>query len=135
MQENGDMMSSSSENSNSAHLSQIERDGFSIIPDVFGPEEVDAILSELTSILIVGRPGVLDQYGRIYAARNVLQLWPKVALVWRRSPLPELLHHFFGPYFGLVRVLYFDKPPEQGWSLPWHKDLTIAVRNNKLPTS
>ncbi len=27
-------------------------------------------------------------------------------------------------------MLYFDKPPERTWSLPWHKDLTIAVRDN-----
>lgn len=32
-----------------------------------------------------------------------------------------------GSEFGLVRVLYFDKPPERTWSLPWHKDLTIAI--------
>jgi hypothetical protein len=30
--------------------------------------------------------------------------------------------------------LYFDKPPEQSWALPWHKDMTIAVRNNRLPS-
>src|SRR5262249_11408360 len=35
---------------------------------------------------------------------------------------------------GLVRVLYFDKPPGQSWALPWHKDLTIAVRDNALPS-
>ena len=32
-----------------------------------------------------------------------------------------------GPSAGLVRVLFFDKPPEQSWSLPWHKDQSIAV--------
>jgi ectoine hydroxylase-related dioxygenase (phytanoyl-CoA dioxygenase family) len=31
----------------------------------------------------------------------------------------------------LVRVLYFDKPPARTWGLPWHKDLTIAVRDNR----
>jgi ectoine hydroxylase-related dioxygenase (phytanoyl-CoA dioxygenase family) len=32
----------------------------------------------------------------------------------------------------LVRALFFDKPLEETWSLPWHKDLTIAVRDNRL---
>ena len=27
-----------------------------------------------------------------------------------------------------MRVLYFDKPPQQSWTLPWHKDMTVAVR-------
>src|SRR5262249_58384817 len=34
----------------------------------------------------------------------------------------------------LVRVLFFDKPPERSWALPWHKDLTVAVRDNRLPS-
>jgi ectoine hydroxylase-related dioxygenase (phytanoyl-CoA dioxygenase family) len=26
--------------------------------------------------------------------------------------------------------LYFDKPPGSDWALPWHRDLTIAVRRH-----
>lgn len=33
-----------------------------------------------------------------------------------------------------MRGLYFDKPPAGSWSLPWHRDLTIAVRDNTLPS-
>ena len=119
---------------NSRALEEVRESGYWMIPGIFDPAEVDAIVSELSQALIVGRPGVLDQGGRIYAARNILQLWPKVANVWRRPPLPEILRDVLGPEFGLVRVLFFDKPPEQSWSLPWHKDLTIAVRNNRLPS-
>jgi ectoine hydroxylase-related dioxygenase (phytanoyl-CoA dioxygenase family) len=48
--------------------------------------------------------------------------------------LSDALTAVLGPEFGLVRTLYFDKPPERTWSLPWHKDLTIAVRENRLPS-
>jgi Phytanoyl-CoA dioxygenase (PhyH) len=116
-------------------IQEINDLGYSLIPAVFQPEEIGSIIDELTQALIMGRPGVLDQAGRIYAARNVLELWPKAIDVWRRSPLLEILHAVLGPNFGLVRVLFFDKPPEQTWSLPWHKDLTIAVRDNRMPTS
>ncbi len=132
--EKREMTTSTSKETDSGVISQIERDGFATLPDVFDPVEVDAITTELTQALVIGRPGVLEQAGRIYAARNILQLWPKVADVWRRPPLPEILREVLGPDFGLVRVLFFDKPPEQSWSLPWHKDLTIAVRNNRLPS-
>jgi ectoine hydroxylase-related dioxygenase (phytanoyl-CoA dioxygenase family) len=27
----------------------------------------------------------------------------------------------------LVRALFFDKPPDRRWSLPWHRDTNIAV--------
>jgi ectoine hydroxylase-related dioxygenase (phytanoyl-CoA dioxygenase family) len=39
-----------------------------------------------------------------------------------------------GPHFGLVRGLFFDKPPARSWALPWHKDMTIAVKDNRVPS-
>src|SRR5260370_40421328 len=75
---------------------------------------------------------IRGESGSVYAARNVLALWPQAASVWRQPPLMEILSHLLGSGFGLVRGLYFDKPPERTWALPWHKDLTIAVRDNRL---
>ncbi len=70
---------------------------------------------------------VRHREGAVYAARNVLDLCPLAASCWRRPMLIDLLSHVLGPECGLVRGLYFDKPPDQTWALPWHKDLTIAV--------
>ncbi len=55
-------------------------------------------------------------------------MFEPVKTIWRRPPLLELLRGVLGPEVGLVRVLFFDKPPERTWALPWHKDLTIAVK-------
>ena len=30
-----------------------------------------------------------------------------------------------------VRALLFDKPPEANWKVPWHQDLSIAVRHKR----
>ncbi len=32
----------------------------------------------------------------------------------------------------MVRALFFDKPPERTWNLPWHKDTAISVRDNSI---
>src|SRR5947208_2732429 len=77
-----------------------------------------------------GAGGEASAAGAVYAARNVLAFFPEVADCWRRPPLPELLAAVLGSAFGLVRALWFDKPPDRTWSLPWHKDLTIAVRRH-----
>lgn len=118
-------------------LQEIERDGFAVVPAVYEGGGVDELTRELERALAAPceATSVRSRAGNVYAARNVLQLWPRSADVWRRSPLPELLGDVLGPEFGLVRVLYFDKPPEQSWSLPWHKDMTIAVRDNRLPSA
>jgi hypothetical protein len=118
-------------------ITQIEREGFTVIRRVFAQQEVEAILRELGTALQPRQEAtaIRSDAGTVYAARNLLTLWPPVADVWRRPPLPEILAAVLGNQFGLVRVLYFDKPPERTWALPWHKDLTIAVCNNRLPSN
>jgi hypothetical protein len=118
--------------------SRIERDGYALLPAAFDVEAVAAMLDSLEAVFHASAgedASIRSQEGVIYAARNVLQLWPDAATAWRRSQLPEILAAVLGPDFGLVRVLYFDKPPAQSWALPWHKDLTIAVKDNRLPSA
>ena len=96
------------------------------------------MIADLTAIFsspIEGDPALRSQSGGVYGARNVLELWPPVRQLWRQPPLGSVLEELLGSELGLVRVLYFDKPPGQSWSLPWHKDMTIAVRNNRLPSA
>jgi hypothetical protein len=115
---------------------QIERDGFAVLPGVLDAAGVDAVISGLEAALHLRQEAtaIRSDAGNVYAARNLLTLWPPVADLWRAPPLPEILAAVLGEHFGLVRVLYFDKPPDRTWALPWHKDLTIAVRDNWLPS-
>lgn len=121
--------------SNSPLLSQIADLGFALIADVFPTSEVEQIQEELSRVLSGAKAAVIQREGVVVGARNLLQVWPGLAHIWRRQPLLALLREVLGPQFGLVRVLYFDKPPAQTWCLPWHKDLTIAVRDNRQPSS
>ena len=116
----------------------LDRNGFTLLGEVFDGAEIDELATELSRVLAVAssEPGAIRSYaGSVYAARNVLDLFPPAIDVWQREPLIEVLGETLGPEFGLVRGLYFDKPPERSWSLPWHKDLTIAVERNDLPTA
>jgi hypothetical protein len=113
----------------------VTRDGFAVLPGVLSESQVEAILAGLGDALARAagaEAAVMGEAGGIYAARNVLLLWPEAAETWRQPPLPRALAEILGTGFGLVRVLYFDKPPDQTWALPWHKDLTVAVRDNRL---
>jgi len=119
------------------YQTQVERDGFVVLRQVFDPQHVEAMLTGLTAALAGGADNegaIRSEAGVVSAARNVLRLWPPAATIWRQPALVEALADLLGPAFGLVRVLFFDKPPEASWALPWHKDLTIAVRDNRLPS-
>src|SRR5439155_10545913 len=96
--------------------SQLDRDGFVLLPGVFRARQVELMLCELTAGL-QGPHGdaatMRSAAGNVYGARNLLELWPGSAVVWRQPPLPAALATTLGADYGLVRVLYFDKPPDR----------------------
>jgi len=114
-------------------IGDLERDGFARLPGLFDTAECDALVASLERHLRQERqrqqadPVIRGSEGTIYAARHLLEFWPEAATFWRKTTLVETLVTLLGPSAGLVRMLFFDKPPGQSWALPWHKDLTIAV--------
>jgi hypothetical protein len=115
-----------------AQRNQLERDGFTVLPGMFSPEEVGDRLGGLEEAFARSGNGVLRSSRAIYGARNVAQLWPGVVDAWRKAPLVDFARAVLGPGAGLVRVLFFDKSPEQSWTLPFHRDMTIAVMDNTV---
>jgi hypothetical protein len=114
---------------------RLSEHGFLLLPRVFSAGECGDLIAGVTAALETHRDdaATLQQHsGVIYGARNLLSLFPPARDVWRREPLLSLLREILGSGFGLVRGLYFDKPPESTWSLPWHQDRTIAVVDNSI---
>lgn len=110
---------------------EILESGFAVLPHVISAEKVDELVGGLDAVMnrsAEAEGPIRDKAGTVYAGRNLLRLFEPAKTIWRCSPLLELLRDVLGPEFGLVRALFFDKPPERTWSLPWHKDLTIAVK-------
>ena len=72
--------------------------------------------------------------GHVCTARDLLDSVSSLRTFWQNRILLETLKAVLGDDFGLVRVLYFDKPPDRTWSLPWHKDTAIAVKDHSRPS-
>jgi ectoine hydroxylase-related dioxygenase (phytanoyl-CoA dioxygenase family) len=115
----------------SAVQDAIETDGLAIVRGVFGPDQVACLASDLDRELSSAGPSVLQSRSRVYGARNLTDIWPPALAVAGDSTLREHLAVVLGDAFGLVRSIFFDKPPGRTWSLPWHRDMTIAVRQAK----
>ena len=113
----------------------LDRDGFHLLRGVFSGADCDGLLAEWAAACATGDDGLMRSgTGAVYGARNVLDRWPGVLRVIQQPALWAALRTVLGDRFGLVRILFFDKPPGESWALPWHKDLAIAVRDNRRPS-
>ena len=104
--------------------------GRKLIRDVYSANQLKALQDAVASLGDQIDSAVRQNSGAVYAARNILDLVPSLATIWKTDQLVECIHEILGDRVGLVRGLFFDKPPEQTWALPWHKDLLIAVANS-----
>ena len=115
----------------------IDRDGFAVLRHVFDRCEIDRSLDDLECVLRMQKDeegSIRSSRELVYAARNLISVWPRSLELARAPALCQTVCELLGPGCGLVRALFFDKPPGRSWSLPWHKDMTIAVRDNSQPS-
>ena len=116
-------------------VTQLHQNGYALLCDVYCAAEVESLTARLLTALNSAEPSVLRSRGHTYGSRDLIRLLPEISDIPRRPLLQQFVGSILGPHAGLVRALYFDKPPERSWSLPWHKDLAIAVKRNDLPST
>ncbi len=115
----------------------LQSDGFCLLSRAVSIETVERLLHVCRDAFDGDSEGVRarSSRGHVYAARNLIESIPEVSTIWRCESLMTFLGDQLGDQFGLVRVLFFDKPPDRTWALPWHKDTAIAVKDNTLPST
>lgn len=92
----------------------LERDGFAIIPDVLSPDALRELLGLLGPVHGAGDRGLLDL--------------PEMIAFARSESLLALVRPYLTAFPLPVRAISFDKSPESNWLVPWHQDLTVAVK-------
>lgn len=106
-------------------LEDIERHGFSIVPDVTTIAEADALIEILDE---AGNRDGIRRRGGVLAIRNLLELVPAVADLAASSKVRNIAQTVLGERCFAVRGILFDKTPDTNWKVSWHQDLTIAVK-------
>lgn len=112
----------------------LEKDGFCLLRRAVSIETIDRLLHVCRDAFESDSDGAKarSSRGHVYAARNLIESIPEVSTVWRCESLMTFLREQLGDQFGLVRALFFDKPPDRTWALAWHRDTSIAVKDNSL---
>jgi ectoine hydroxylase-related dioxygenase (phytanoyl-CoA dioxygenase family) len=107
---------------------RFDRDGYAICEDILASDRVAKLLEASGEYVLSGHDGLLDRRGEVYGGRDLLWRIGEIRHLARSSELTEIAERVLGPGAFAVRGLFFDKTPTANWNLPWHQDLTIAVR-------
>jgi hypothetical protein len=107
---------------------RVARDGYAILERVATPGRVAELLEATRSYSSGDHDGRLDRRGEVYGGRDQLWRIAEVGRLARSRELTAIAEAVLGPGAFAVRGLFFDKTPTVNWNLPWHQDLTIAVR-------
>lgn len=109
----------------------IECYGYVIIPDVLGAGEVSRLIEATYLGLMTEAQGVLHREGEVFGARDLVGRVPDVQSLAKSPRLKEIIAAVLGPGAFAVRGLFFDKTPTANWNLPWHQDVTVAVKDRR----
>lgn len=96
---------------------EIKTLGFHISSSILQRNAVDSLAAALGPVSGAGSRGIL--------ARRV------VAELAGSEPLLGLVRPHLPREPVAVRAVYFDKTPETNWLVPWHQDLTLALREKR----
>jgi ectoine hydroxylase-related dioxygenase (phytanoyl-CoA dioxygenase family) len=98
----------------------VEEHGFTMIDSYLNLDSVDLLIKAIDDLnLSPGRAGI----------RNLLELSPCIRKLAQSQEICSLVETILGDKGRVVRGIFFDKQPTANWKVPWHQDVTIAVKN------
>jgi len=101
------------------YIEQLHSEGYAIVEGVLGAEAVQHFIDLLASV----PDGNAPRGGR----RNLLAV-PAMRELADSTSLRMLVDSILGPEAFPVRGILFDKQEGANWKVPWHQDVTIAVK-------
>ncbi len=90
------------------------QDGFDLIPAGLSPEELRSLQQEFPP----------DSPNR----RNLFVFSPLVERLVRQGSFSRFAQNILGADCFAVRAVFFNKIEKANWHVPWHQDISIAVR-------
>jgi hypothetical protein len=99
-----------------------EEHGYAVISDVLPRDKVDLLREEFARLAPPSRTGGVRSLGQ---KSEIIQEFAVAGV-------PGILaKEVLGSVARPVKITGFDKNPRSNWKVPWHQDLTIAVREKR----
>jgi ectoine hydroxylase-related dioxygenase (phytanoyl-CoA dioxygenase family) len=100
-------------------IAAIEQDGFIMLDRYLNPASINVPIEEIDLLA----NNNLDRAG----IRNLLEI-TSIREIAKSKEILSLVRPILGARSRVVRGIFFDKQPNANWKVPWHQDLTIAVK-------
>lgn len=110
-------------------IKEIDEFGFAKYPQIIDEPQIENLLASLSELK--ANSTVREKKGATYGVRNLLNLSPAVREFAESGEVKNLVEIILGAKAKPVRAIFFDKTPEANWKVPWHQDLTVAVREKR----
>lgn len=112
------------------HQNNVATNGYTLIDDIYTDLQIAAII-DVIEAADTSRP-TFRKINQLFAIRQFLKEMPAVKDLIFTNALNKAIKEIFGDGYFAVKSIYFDKPEESNWFVPYHQDLTISV-DRKLP--
>ncbi len=111
----------------SEYREEIDKLGFATVLRFINQRQIEKFTESLNNL------GALPSKKNktIYGVRNLLNLSPDIRQLTESRKVKNLVRKILGENAKPVRAIFFDKTPEANWKVPWHQDLTIAVKEKR----
>ena len=106
-------------------IREIDQCGFAVVPGVLDRDTVESLLAGLSQ---VERCSSASKQEHVYAIRNLLEVAPAIRELAGSKRLRCLVEPVLGVGAFPVQGIFFDKPADVNWKVPWHQDLSIPVK-------
>jgi hypothetical protein len=118
----------------------LAQQGYAWMRSCIDLDQIQKIVASLEVWLAHNTESGIYSGDHLIGARNLIETWsdgPDLAVDLLRKFALKLYHPASDiSSLSVVRLLYFDKPPGKSWSLPLHRDESIAVKDHpsELPS-
>lgn len=101
------------------------RDGYSIHDNVISTDDVESLRQAIAAL---PNGEEVRRKRSVYGVRNLLEICPAIQELATKSSVRQFADAVLGMDAFAVRAIFFDKVPDANWSLFWHQDNVIAVK-------
>lgn len=109
----------------SRYATTFRRDGYFICDDVVSLDIVERLRRAVADL--PNREEVRRKRS-VYGVRNLLEICPAARALATKPCVRQFATSVLGDQAFAVRAIFFDKVPDANWSLFWHQDNVIAVK-------